>query len=144
MHQRPASRKRDEGLPQLVADRGRLGLFPRYPHAPPIPYAAIARQRNAMSDQHDLFGPAQLGLGLEDTRPDPTHVDPQSVREELNAILAVARAARDQAPWDRRTHQYHQVVFPQMTNWLPPEEAEFLRRQFSLELERIEPLLAAA
>jgi len=97
-----------------------------------------------MGEQDDLFGPAQLGLGLEDTRPDPTHVDPQSVREELNAILAVARAARDTAPWDRRTHQYHQVVFPQMTNWLPPEEAEFLRRQFELELERIEPLLAAA
>ena len=97
-----------------------------------------------MTDQGDLFGTAQLGLGLEDTRPDPTHVDPQSVREELNAILATAQAARDAAPWDRRTHRYHQVVFPQMTNWLPAEEADFLRRQFELELERIEPLLAAA
>lgn len=97
-----------------------------------------------MAEQGDLFGPAQLTFGLEDTRPDPTHVDPQSVREELNAILATARAARDAAPWDRRTHRYHQVVFPQMTNWLPPDEADFLRRQFTLELERIEPLLAAA
>lgn len=97
-----------------------------------------------MTDQAELFGPAQLGLGLEDTRPDPTRVDPDSVREELNAVLATARAARDAAPWDRRTHQYHRVVFPQMTNWLPPEEAEAMRRQFSLELERIEPLLAAA
>lgn len=97
-----------------------------------------------MSDQGDLFGPAQLGLGLEDTRPDPTKIDPQAVREELNAILATARAARDEAPWDRRTHRYHQVVFPQMANWLPPDEADFLRRQFSLELERIEPMLRAA
>lgn len=97
-----------------------------------------------MAEQGDFFGPSQLGLGLEDTRPDPTHVDPQSVREELTAILATARAARDEAPWDRRTHRYHQVVFPQMANWLPPDEADMLRRQFSLELERIEPLLAAA
>lgn len=95
-----------------------------------------------MSAQDDLFGPAQLGLGLEDTRPDPTHVDPDAVREELNAILATARAARDSAPWDRRTHRFHQIVFPQMANWLPPQEAEVMRRQFTLELERIEPLLA--
>lgn len=97
-----------------------------------------------MADQGGLFGPSQLGLGLEDTRPDPTRVDPDEVREELTAILATARAARDAAPWDRRTHRYHQVVFPQMANWLPPDEAEFLRRQFSLELDRIEPMLAAA
>lgn len=97
-----------------------------------------------MGDQREFFGPAQLGLGLEDTRPDPTHVDPQEVREELNAILATAQAARDAAPWDRRTHRYHQVVFPQMANWLPPDEADFLRRQFTLELERIEPMLADA
>ena len=96
-----------------------------------------------MTAQGDLFGPAQLGLALEDTRPDPTRVDPQEVREELHAILATAQAARDTAPWDRRTHRYHQVVFPQMANWLPPEEAEFLRWKFSLELERLEELLAA-
>lgn len=96
-------------------------------------------------DQIDLFGdrPGQLGLGLEDTRPDPTHVDPQSVREELTAILKTAQAARDEAPWDRRTHRYYQVVFPQMSNWLPPDEAAQMRRQFSLELARIEALLAA-
>ncbi|WP_375381613.1 hypothetical protein [uncultured Sphingomonas sp.] len=93
--------------------------------------------------QNDLFGSSQLGLGLEDTRPDPTHVDPASVREELAAILATARAARDEAPWDRRTHRYHQVVFPQMADWLPADEADAMRRQFSVELERIESLLAA-
>lgn len=96
-----------------------------------------------MVDQSDLFGPAQLGLGLEDTRPDPTRVDPDGVRGELHAILAAARAAQGAAPWDRRTHRYYQVVFPQMASWLPADEAETLRRQFSLELERSEPLLAA-
>lgn len=97
-----------------------------------------------MSEQGDFFNPAHVETPLQDTRPDPTYVDPQSVREELNAILAVAKAARDAAPWDMRTHQYHRVVFPQMSNWLPPEEAESLRQQFRLELERIDPLVRAA
>ena len=96
-----------------------------------------------MTDEPDLFGSKQLGLGLEDTRPDPTKVDPESVRAELTAILAIARAARDEAPWDRRTHRYHQVVFPQMANWLPDDEANQLRFEFARELERIEALLAA-
>jgi hypothetical protein len=96
-----------------------------------------------MPDEPDLFGPSQLGLGLEDTRPDPTKVDPQSVREELNAILAIAKAAQDEAPWDLRMHKYHQVVFPQMANWLPSDEAAQLCFEFARELERIQRLLAA-
>jgi hypothetical protein len=96
-----------------------------------------------MSDEPDLFGSSQLGLGLEDTRPDPTRVDPEEVRHELRALLEVAKAAREVAPWDRRTHRYHQVVFPQMANWLPDEEAAQLRFEFARELERIETLLAA-
>lgn len=96
-----------------------------------------------MPDEPDLFGSTQLGLGLEDTRPDPTKVDPEQVRHELKALLAIATAARDEAPWDRRTHRYHQVVFPQMANWLPADEAEQLCFAFAKELERIEALLAA-
>jgi hypothetical protein len=96
-----------------------------------------------MPDEPDLFGPSQLGMGLEDTRPDPTKVDPEEVRQELVAILELARAARDEAPWDLRTHRYHQVVFPQMANWLPEDEAEQLCFEFAKELERIEALLAA-
>jgi len=96
-----------------------------------------------MSDEPDLFGPSQLGLGLEDTRPDPTAIDPEEVRQELRAILALAKSATDEAPWDRRTHRYHQVVFPQMANWLPDDEADQLRFEFARELERIEALLAA-
>lgn len=96
-----------------------------------------------MSEQDELFGPTQLGFDLNEGLPSCAPVSQQSVREELTAILTTAKAARDVAPWDRRTHQYHQIVFPQMASWLPPEEAEFLSRQFSLELERIERLLAA-
>lgn len=96
-----------------------------------------------MTGQGDLFGLAQLGLGLEDTRPDPVRIDPQEVRDELTAILATARAARDAAPWDRRTQQYHRVVFPQMARWLPDDEAAQLCFALLAELDRIELLLAA-
>jgi hypothetical protein len=96
-----------------------------------------------MSDEPDLFGPSQLGLGLEDTRPDPTKVDPAEIRAELRALLELARSAHDEAPWDKRTQRYHQVVFPQMANWLPEEEAAQLCFEFAKELERIEQLLAA-
>lgn len=101
-----------------------------------------------MSDDNDPNGqpergPSQLGLGLEDTRPDPTVIDPEEIRQELLEILALAKAAVDEAPWDRRTHRYHQVVFPQMANWLPDDEAEQLCFEFARELERIEALLAA-
>ena len=96
-----------------------------------------------MPDELDLFGPSQPGLGLEDTRPDPTRIDPDEVRQELRALLELAKAARDEAPWDRRTHRYHEVVFPQMANWLPDDEANQLCFEFAKELERIEHLLAA-
>jgi len=96
-----------------------------------------------MSDEPDLFGPNQLGLGLEDTRPDPTKIDPEEIRQELKALLALAKGARDEAPWDRRTQRYHEVVFPQMANWLPEDEANQLCFEFARELERIEALLAA-
>jgi hypothetical protein len=80
---------------------------------------------------------------LDYTRPEPTNDDPDEVRQELITILEIARAARDEAPWDRRTHRYHQVVFPQMANWLPDDEAQQLCFEFARELERIEQLLAA-
>ena len=86
-----------------------------------------------MTDQPDLFP----------EKPRVEVVDPDDVRVELLGILALAKSARDEAPWDRRTHRYHQVVFPQMANWLPEDEADQLCFEFAKELERIEALLAA-
>lgn len=86
-----------------------------------------------MSDQPDLFP----------STPRVETVDPEEVRAELLEILATARGARDAAPWDRRTHRYHEVVFPQMANWLPDDEAKQLCFEFGIELKRIEALLAA-
>ena len=86
-----------------------------------------------MSPQPDLFPEAARDES----------VNPEDVRAELLEIMRVAREARDQAPWDRRTHRYHQVVFPQMASWLPEDEADQLCFEFSRELKRIEALLAA-
>jgi hypothetical protein len=86
-----------------------------------------------MSDQPDLFPSA----------PRVETVDPDEVRAELIEILAIARAALDAAPWDRRTQRYHRQVFPQMASWLPDDEAAQLCFEFTAELDRIESLLAA-
>lgn len=71
-------------------------------------------------------------------------VDPEDVRAELIDLLATARAARDAAPWDRRTQRYHRTVYPQMARWLSDrDEAAQLCLAFAVELDRIELLLAA-
>lgn len=65
------------------------------------------------------------------------------IREDLAEILASARGVTAAAPWDERTFRYNRIVFLQMTRWLPDDEASQLCFEFSRELERIEPLLAA-
>lgn len=86
-----------------------------------------------MADQLDMFPET----------PRAESVDPEGVRAELIELLAQARAARDAAPWDRRTQRYLRTVFPQMARWLPEEEAAQLCFAFAVELDRIELLLAA-
>ncbi|MGA9581039.1 MAG: hypothetical protein WBR13_03595 [Allosphingosinicella sp.] len=86
-----------------------------------------------MHDQGDMF-PEQ---------PREEGVDPAEVRLELQELLRIAREARQEAPWDRRTHRFHAVVFPQMARWLPEDEAAQLCFEFAREIERIESLLAA-
>ena len=86
-----------------------------------------------MTNQFDLFPEA----------PREETVDPDQVRTELLGLLNLAKGARDAPPWDRRTHRFHAVVFPQMASWLPEEEANQLCLEFMEELYRIEHLLAA-
>ena len=83
----------------------------------------------------------QLGFPLEGL--DATPVSAHSIRLELNEILARARAAREVAPWDIETQRYYRASLPEKAKALPQEEAEFIRRQFVLEFDRIEQLLAA-
>lgn len=86
----------------------------------------------------------QLGFDLGD-KPAGTSYQPvlSEIREDLQEILASARSVTAEAPWDERTFRYNKVVFPQMTRWLPDEEAAQLCFEFSREIERIEQLMAA-
>ena len=59
------------------------------------------------------------------------------MRAELLAVLAKVRAAQT-FPWDARGALYWRTVFPQMTNWLPDEEAAQLRFEFEAEIKRLE------
>lgn len=89
------------------------------------------RQRDLFieEEQADLFG---------DDRPTPVYrADPDEVRAELYKILAEARAAQT-LPWDRERVRLYRTIFPQMTNWLPQEEAAQLCFEFATELARLE------
>jgi hypothetical protein len=90
-----------------------------------------ARQRDLFQDdeQTDLFG--------EDGPTPEYRADPDTVRQELHKILAEARAA-ERMPWDRRRALVYRTIFPQMTNWLPDEEAAQLRFEFAEEMARLE------
>jgi hypothetical protein len=88
-------------------------------------------------EQLDLFGedkPELPGVGRAAA---VYRADPDEVRAELLRVLAEARAA-ESFPWDARRTQYWRTVFPQMTNWLPDEEAEHLRLEFDREIQRLE------
>lgn len=88
--------------------------------------------------------PVQLGLDMfADLDAHSEMPDPAEIREELVAILAIARRAQDTCPWDERTFKFHKTVFPQMANWLPADEGDQLRFEFAKEVERIELLMAA-
>ena len=89
----------------------------------------------------DLFGfqPAQGDLFADEpARNNGVGVaNPDDVRARLLKMLAEARAAQTDPPWDKRTTRMYQVVFPQMANWLPEAEAAQLRFEFEQELKRL-------
>jgi hypothetical protein len=96
-----------------------------------------------MEDMFDS-APKQLGFDLSDqSKPESELPDPDEIREELQAILTIAKRAQDYCPWDERTFKYHKTVFPQMANWLPEDERDQMRFEFAQEIERIELLMAA-
>jgi hypothetical protein len=97
-----------------------------------------------MAEYADLFGhaPAQgslFGAG-EDRLQAPVRrylPDPEKVRQRLLALLDQARSA-DKMPWPERDARMWQIVFPNMANWLPEEEAAQLRLDFAREMERLQ------
>ena len=79
------------------------------------------------NDQHDMFGAAPR----RSFRPDP-----DNVRAELQLVLDRARAAPE-TPWSAGDMAFYRVVFPQMANWLPDDEARQLCATFETKIERL-------
>lgn len=78
--------------------------------------------------QADLFG----------ADPNPAYrPDPDRVRARLHRILAEAKAAQ-RLPWEPGRASLYRTVFPQMSLWLPEEEAAQLRFEFETEMTRLE------
>ena len=91
----------------------------------------------ALSRQRDLFrDDEQTELSGEDAPTPEYRADPDEVRAELYRILAEARAAQ-KLPWEPRRVALYRTIFPQMTNWLPQEEAAQLCLEFEQELVRL-------
>ena len=80
----------------------------------------------AREGQPDLFGEKSAAPAY---RPDPA-----KVRARLHLILTETRAAQS-LPWGRAN--LYRTIFPQMTLWLPEEEAAQLRFEFEAEMERL-------
>jgi hypothetical protein len=78
--------------------------------------------------QSDLFGAEVIPA---------YHPDPDKVRARLHKILAEARAAQI-SPWEPTRVSLYRTIFPQMTLWLPEDEAAQLRFEFETELARLE------
>lgn len=94
----------------------------------------MARAQNnsvAEGSQFDLFGAPAAPV----YRPDA-----DKVRARLEKILGEAKAAA-QMPWEPAQLSLYRTIFPQMTEFLAPEEAEFYRLAFAAELQRLDPEL---
>ena len=82
----------------------------------------------AASPQPDLFGAAAAPA----YRPNP-----EKVRSRLHHMIAEARAAHTM-PWEPAVVSLYQTIFPQMSLFLPDEEAAQLRLEFEAELTRLQ------
>lgn len=80
------------------------------------------------SPQRDLFH--LLSLPKPDYTPKPEHV-----RARLHDMLARLRAGE---PMPHTTIRLWRMIFPQMTNWLPAEEAGQLKAEFTTALQQLE------
>lgn len=91
----------------------------------------------ARTHQQDLFqADAQAELFEPDASRPPYRPDPDKVRARLHRILADVRGA-ERLPWDRDKLLVYRTIFPQMTRWLPEEEAAQLRFEFDAEMMRL-------
>ena len=83
--------------------------------------------------QLDLFATSKSKVSVSETP------DPDAIRERLNGILRQLRAA-ERVPRTAAELRSWRLVFPNMANWLPADERDALRLQFTAEVARLERL----
>ena len=67
----------------------------------------------------------------------PSGPNPEEIRLRLMAVLEELRRA-NAMPWSPGELRDWRCFVPQMTNWLPADEAESVRQEFSAHLERLD------
>lgn len=87
------------------------------------------------SSQPDLFLPDSEPEFFEDPQVGE-RPDPQKIRLQLVSLIETARNAKTM-PWPEREARMWQIAFPQMTNWLPPDEGDQLKFEFAREMQRL-------
>lgn len=87
--------------------------------------------------QPDLFFSDPQPELLKDQPERVYRADPDEVRRDLMGLLAQARAAQTM-PWEPRKVRLYRIIFPQMSRWLPDDEAKQLCFAFEIELARLE------
>ncbi len=75
--------------------------------------------------QMSLFGEGRMPPPLQDTTPTP-----EQARERLASVLQKLREAESMPFSDRDARMWTDVV-PNMTKWLPDDEAEAIRAEFT-------------
>lgn len=81
--------------------------------------------------QSSLFGEGRMSVPQ---RAAPS--DPKTIRGRLNDLLGTLRAA-ETMPLSERDARMWRAVVPNMTRWLPEDEAEAIRAAFTHEMERL-------
>jgi hypothetical protein len=102
------------------------------------PFARALRDRAESGNyapmrQRDFF---DSGEHAEPTAGAAYQADPDKVRAKLTRLIAEMRAAVT-LPWDEPKLDYYRTVVPQMSLWLPEDEAAQIRLDFEAEIARL-------
>lgn len=90
--------------------------------------------------QGDMSADHRPGPAERAYRPDADGVfrpNPEDVRRRLHKVLAALRASPQGSPWSERETRSRIIIFPNMSKWLPDDEAAQLKFEFTQELARL-------
>jgi hypothetical protein len=81
--------------------------------------------------QGSLFGDGGMAAPARTSAPDP-----QAIRSRLGRLIETLREA-ESMPLSDKDMRMWQTVVPNMTRWLPDDEADAIRSEFASEMDRL-------